>query len=125
MRRGRRTRKMIMYVMMAALMFTTVAYAALQATLNINGTVTKKGGSWDIHFANLSEPALTGDAEVGSSTLELTSFTFSASVAKPLDSIVYTFDVVNAGTIDAILDSITLTGKNEAETYNIDYSKRR
>ena len=52
--RDRGKRKLIMYGLMVALMVTTVAYAVLQTTLNINGTVTKKGGSWDIHFANLS-----------------------------------------------------------------------
>ena len=118
--KDRKKRKFIMYGLIVALMATTVAYAVLQTTLNINGTVTKKGGSWNIYFTNLSTPSrasgtLTGEASAANPNLSATSFTFEATLVKPLDSITYTFDVVNDGTIHAMLDSVALTGVEEAK----------
>ena len=49
-----KTRSLIIAVMALAIVATTVAYAALQTTLNISGSIAKKGGSWDIHFENVS-----------------------------------------------------------------------
>lgn len=118
-------RQMILYVLIALITATTVAYAALSATLNVSGTVTKQGGIWDVHFIQLTNPpnnpTITGGAVFSNVNIAATSFTFNASLEKPLDSIVYTFGVTNAGSINAKLDTITLTGEATAAAYNITY----
>ena len=115
-------KKAIIFVLVALLTVTSVAYAILSTTLNITGTVTKKGGDWNVYFTNLSTPTLTGGATVSNAKLEASSFTFNALLVKPLDSIVYTFDVTNKGTINAKLSSITLTGEDTANNNNITYT---
>ena len=41
-------RRVIVYALAIALAVTTVAYAVMQTTLNVSGTVVKKGASLDI-----------------------------------------------------------------------------
>lgn len=119
-------RKLIMYGLAIALMLTTVAYAILQTTLNISGTVVKKGGTWNIYFTNPSSAIVTGTAKGSNITLQSTSLSFSVELYKPNDSVTYTVGIKNGGTIDAVLDSVSLTGVDTAKsndvTYNVTYS---
>ena len=91
----------------------TIAYAALQTNLNISGTVDAPAISWDVHFANFAKGTVVGSA-TGPTAAELntggyitnTSISHLAiSLPKPGDSITYTWDIVNAGTINAKLNS--------------------
>ena len=115
-----------MYGLAIALMLTTVAYAILQNTLNISGTVVKKGGTWNIYFTNPSSARVTGTAKGSNITLQATSLSFSVELYKPIDSVTYTVGIKNGGTIDAVLDSVSLTGVDTAKsndvTYNVTYS---
>lgn len=83
----------------------TVVFAAIQSTLNITGTAVMQTASWEVKFANLSEPILTGSASVTTPpTLSNTSIgTFNAIITKPGDSVAYTFDVTNTGSINAVI----------------------
>lgn len=117
----RNKRKLIIYGLLGVLMLTTVAYAVLQTTLNISGTVTKKGGSWNIYFTNPSTASTTGDAKGSSITLEATNLTFNVDLLKPNDSVTYTVDIKNGGSIDAILDSLSLIGFDVAESNDVIY----
>lgn len=58
--RLRSKRRMIIYSLIGVLMFTTVAYAIIQSTLDIAGTVVKQGNVWNIYFSNLSKPNTVG-----------------------------------------------------------------
>ena len=119
----RHTRNLVMYGLMIALLVTTVAYAALQAVLNINGTVTKKGGSWNIYFTNVSNPTITGKAVMAKPSLQgSTNLTFEATLEQPSDKAVFTVDVVNGGSIDASLSSVVLTGLDAAKNNDISYT---
>lgn len=94
-----------------AIVGLSVGFAALSTTLTINGTGTVKTSKWDIHFANLgATPGLTGSAEeVTAPTLtDTTVQTFDVSFTAPADSVTYTFDVVNDGSYDAKISSVTI-----------------
>ena len=87
-----------------------LAYAGFTGTLNINGTGNVVSSKWDIYFANLSNAATTGTANV------VTPATISpktkigdyyVELATPGDSVTYTFDVVNDGSFDAVLTTLT------------------
>lgn len=70
--------------------------------------VVQNGGSWNIHFAKtLDMPTqTTGDASFTEPTLSDTSILgFKATVTKPGDSVTYYFDIVNSGTVDALVDN--------------------
>ena len=122
--KGRSQRKMIVYGLAIALLVTTVAYAVLQTTLNINGTVNRKGGSWNIHFENVANVVKCGDATITTPTISNAgaTLTFSASLAVPKDSVSFTVDVVNDGTIDAMLSQVVLTGQSEAAANDVTYT---
>lgn len=103
----------------------SIAYAALNSTLEINGEATVLASSWKIKYANLAAAVVTGDAvEVTAPTINTNDTKvgdFSATLKSPGDSIKYTFDVVNDGTFDAEISSFTMptpvcTGKSTDAT---------
>ena len=110
-----RTKNILLAVLIIGLISMTVAYAALTQTLNINTTakVLSKGESWNVHFNAPSTAVLTGYASVATGKeLKLNGTTtlnnLEATLVAPGDSVSYTFDVENSGTINAIIDSVTL-----------------
>lgn len=109
----------IVYALAIALAVTTVAYAVMQTTLNVSGTIIKKGAALDIYFANLKTPSFSGNGKSTSATLSSTNIEFTIELSEPLDSVTYYFDVVNSGTINAKLDSITYSGVTTASNKNI------
>ena len=88
----------------------SVGFASMSSTLTINGTTTVVPASWKIKFTNLQQESLTGAAEVTTAP-QITSDThignYAVKLTKPGDSVVYTFDVENEGTLDAQLSSYT------------------
>ena len=101
----------ILFMLIAGL---TVAFAALSATLNINGTAYLDAAKWGIIFENLSSPTkigsatTTGTAKIEESkAAEITGI--NVSLSTPGDKIVYTVDLVNKGTINAKIDNIEKT----------------
>ena len=101
-------RTLAIFALAIAIVATTIAYAALSTTLNISGTVTKKGGSWNIYFTNPSSASIEGSAKASTITLASTQVSFNVELYKPNDSVTYTVDIKNGGTIDAILDSVLM-----------------
>ena len=110
-------RKTIILILLGiAIVSISIAYATLQTNLNIGGSVSSPSSSWDIHFINFSSastPSTTnsGDTNAGrviSVSTSNTSITnLKTEFKKPGDSIVYTFDIKNFGSIPAKLDSHT------------------
>lgn len=82
-----------------------IVYAAYSQTLNINGDATVKANSWNVHFANLSEVEITGEAkEITKPSIKNNSTTigdYSVLLSKPGDTVTYDFDIVNDGTFFA------------------------
>ena len=105
-----RVRNVVLGVLAVSLIGLTVAYAQLTQRLNINGTAKSKSNTWDIHFENLKS-TVTGNAVLSQDnplTIVSNSTTISGSVGNlslPGDSIVYTFDIANKGTISAQLSA--------------------
>ena len=112
MEKERKVRTLSLIALIVAVLGLTVAFAALSQTLTINGTASVDAATWDIHFANLSDATLTGDASVTTAPIikgdnNTTIGDYDVTITKPGDSVVYTFDVVNAGTVDANLGELT------------------
>ena len=85
-----------------------IGYAALSTTLTIDGTSDIDRAVWDVHFENVqvttgsvnaTTPAISNDTEVG----------FSVSLEDPGDFYEFTVDVVNSGTMDAMIDGFTIS----------------
>ena len=85
---------------------STIAYAALSAVLTIQGSAQVTSSNWDIHLDNVK---VTSDSVSGitPSITTPTTASFSTTLNMPGDFYEFTIDVVNAGSIDAMINSVT------------------
>ena len=101
--------------LVAVCVFTlTIAYAALNAVLTISGNAQVSSADWDVHLAN---PKVT-NGSVTTTVPTLTtgkSLTFSTTLNMPGDFYEFTVDVVNSGSIDAMIEKVTKTPELTAE----------
>ena len=83
----------------------TIAYAALNAVLTINGNAEVVGSNWDIYLSN---PRVTsGSATTNVPQIKTNStMDFSTTLNMPGDFYEFTVDVVNSGSIDAMIESV-------------------
>ena len=92
----------------------TIAYAALSAVLTINGNARVSAADWDIYLNNprVTSGSATTDVPVikTSSTLE-----FETTLNMPGDFYEFVVDVVNAGSIDAMIENVVKTPELTAE----------
>ena len=114
MEKERRTKALVIVVLLVVIAGLTVAFAALSTTLNINGAAYLDAAKWGIRFENLSSPTkicsatTTGTAKIEETkAAEITGMNVGLSI--PGDKIVYTVNLVNKGTINAKIDNIEKT----------------
>ena len=108
MEKERRIKIISLCALLVAVLGLTVAFASLSQTLTINGSAAVNAASWDIHFEKTSgkETEVKGAATFTEPTLSGTTIeNFSATLTKPGDSVTYYFDIVNNGTVDAVVSS--------------------
>ena len=108
MEKTRKIKIISLCALLVAVLGLTVAFAALSQTLTINGSAAVDAASWDIHFEKTSgkETEVKGAATFTEPTLSGTTIeNFSATLTKPGDSVTYYFDIVNNGTVDAVVSS--------------------
>ncbi len=102
-------RTMAVSALILAIGSLTISYAALSQVLNVdaNSYIKPLAKEWDIHFENASSGMITGAAEEGHFALNTTNITLNGVILKmPGDSVTYTFDVVNDGSLDARIGNI-------------------
>ena len=92
----------------------TVAYAALNAVLTIQGSAQVTSADWDIHLENpkVTNGSVTTTAPILTSGKSLT---FSTTLNMPGDFYEFTVDVVNSGSIDAMIEKVTKTPELTAD----------
>ena len=106
--RNRKALYVILGMTIISVLTLSVVYAALSTTLQINGNAEVLASSWDIHLDNIvlnNQSATKTKPTITSSTTA----TFSTELSKPGDYYEFTVDVVNDGTIDAVINSVTKT----------------
>lgn len=126
-------KKTVYYVVAFALVLSVVGisigFAAMSSQVTIGGQASVTPANWKIKFVNLSSAQIEGDAEVVTEP-QIQSDThigdYEVNLTKPGDSVTYTFDITNEGTIDAELSSYTFanptmtgTGTNATADANI------
>ena len=121
-------------VLIMGILSMTIAYANFTRRLQIVNTAKVNATNWDIHFENLvlqdnssmaiiNTPASISEGKTIISGLDV-------SLVKPGDSVTYTFDIVNAGDLDAKLyhyfHSVPVCQNNESVCeyvhYNLKYT---
>lgn len=112
-------KNVILAILAVGLIGMTIAYAALTQKLTIDSTAAVNASTWDVHFANLSDASTVGNPAptVTDPTLSAQSISgLDVAFTKPGESVTYTFDIVNAGTIPARLNSIKINAKDSGIT---------
>ena len=108
-----------------ALLFMSVGFATYASTLTINGTATVRANKWSVHYVSASYAEITGSVAVTSKTITDTDFTYAVTLDKPGDFYEATVNVVNDGTFDAVLNSLTMNTLTDAQkkylTYTVTY----
>ena len=103
--RGNRKLQLIILLVLVSLVGTmSIAYAVLSTTLNINGTAQVQDASWNIHFDNVQVNPYS--VEINPVITDNNKITFSADLTTPGDFYKFTVDIVNEGSIDAMIESI-------------------
>ena len=109
-----KNKNVLIGALLAVVFVMAVGYAAFAQQLTINGTaeITSK---WDVHMKDGSVTPLAGNTAATAPTGTLTvadgglKADFTANLVSPGDTVTFTVPIVNEGTIDAVLDTITLS----------------
>lgn len=110
----RKSLYVILCLVIVSVFTLSIAYAALSVTLNIVGSAQVNASNWDIHLDNV----VVTNGSVNSTDPNITagnSLNFSATLTKPGDFYEFTVDVVNGGTIDAMINNVIKTPTLTAE----------
>ena len=116
MEKNKKGSYIIMGVLSVMILGLSIAFAALSATLNINfGNVNQTVQTWNVHFdtTNSSVSATEGGTSAtgrtcGIATVNATEVTVGdTELSKPDDKCTWALTILNTGTIDAKLTSIT------------------
>lgn len=108
MEKDRKFRALAIAAICVAIVGVSVAYAALSAILNISGTATvSTDGAWNIV---INTPACTktglASCDPAIPSISGTTLTWGAKFVAPGDTVTVTANIVNEGTIDAVLETI-------------------
>ena len=121
----RRTKKGLYIIFIVLfLLSVSVGYAFVSETLSINGTTEIYKNTWDIHFENITlkngSVSSTNPPIIDNTKLKIN---FSCDLNEPGDFYQFTIDVVNTGTLDAMIDSVVKTPElTEAQKKYLDYT---
>ena len=104
----------ILCIVLVSVFTLTIAYAALNAVLTISGSAQVSSAEWDIHFDNVKVKSGSVSGEDPKITTPTTA-TFSTTLNMPGDYYEFTIDVVNDGSIDAMIGLSMNSGGLNAE----------
>ena len=105
---NRKTLSIVLCLVVVSVFTLTIAYAALNAVLTIQGNAEVIASTWNIYLDNailspgsedVYDPTITGTNKVE----------FETTLDQPGEFYEFTVDVVNAGTIDAMIASVIKT----------------
>lgn len=107
-------KKTIRIAVLILILLLGIGYAALRTTLKIDGTVNVDKATWDVHFenVNITPGSVTANPAPTSDNTTTTEMTYTINFTKPGDFFEFTTDIVNDGTIDAMVDVV------DNKTYN-------
>ena len=100
----------ILLVLIIAVLGMTVGFAYYAQNLTINGTVTVKGSPWKVHYVADDITETSGSETATSATIgnSDTNFAFTVTLEKPGDFYEATINVINEGSMDALLKKVTM-----------------
>ena len=123
MRRRNRKGRYTLAILLLLVVGISIGYSALTSSLDITGTTTINKSSWDIHFDNLTTTSggVVAEKEAQVDTTK-TVIDYTITLSEPGDFYEFTVDIVNNGSIDAMIDEVLNTGLTEEQANYIDYT---
>lgn len=104
------------FLLFIIILLISVGFAYLSASLSINGNLSFKQNTWDVHFetvkvidSTISNPSVTIDNK--------TSVNMSGQFNSPGDFLDYSFNIVNDGSLPASISSITNNLTEQQKNY--------
>ena len=107
-RRFTRKRNLTYLLFLFILLSMGLGYAVLNTTLGIDGTSQLANAKWDIHFDNIQVKEGSVTPTSPATITDDTTVSFSVTLENPGDYYDFNIDVVNAGTINAMIDTISI-----------------
>ena len=112
----------VVAVVLLLLIGITIGYASINSTLNINGTTDISSNSWDIHFDNVEVTSGSVAATTAAAIqTDKTQVKFGVDLDLPGDFYEFTVDVVNAGSLDAMINDAVKSGLSTAQEVYTSY----
>lgn len=101
-------KKVLVWVLCGLICVMAVGYAAFSAQLKINGTASIES-NWSVVFTKIEEISKTSGVTITNTpTASGTTATFNVDFKSPGDTIEYKVTVENKGTLNAVIDGITI-----------------
>ncbi len=101
-------RSYIFMILFLSLVSLTVGYAFLTQSMAIEGVSQIVGATWDIHFENIQIKSGSVTPTEEATITNPTTITFGVQLDNPGDFYEFNVDVVNAGTFNAMIESVTV-----------------
>ena len=83
-----------------------IGYSYLNTELNINGTANINSANWSVYWNNVQVESGSVTASTPTIDSDKTTVSYTVTLEKPGDYYEFTVDAVNAGTIDAMIETI-------------------
>ena len=83
-----------------------IGYSYLNTELNINGTANINSANWSVYWNNVQVESGSVSAPTPTIDSDKTTVSYTVTLEKPGDYYEFTVDAVNAGTIDAVIETI-------------------
>ena len=99
-----------------------VGFAYISSAVNIGGMFTLSPSTYDVHFENVQVIEGSVDADTLEFDSDDTEVSVSVKFTSPGDFYEFTIDAVNAGDIDAMINTVSDTQLTEEQEKYIDYS---
>lgn len=121
MRKEKSVQSLAIIALSVALVIMSIGYATYTQNLEINGQATFTASKWDVHFDTATFQETT---ETVATTKEVgnTSISYEVTLQKPGDKYQFNVNAKNFGTIDAVMNKVTMTGLTEAQKKYIVYT---
>ena len=124
MDKRRHKKSNLLVLLLLLLVGIGIGYAFLTSNLNIKGSSDIKKAGWDVHFENLvlGSKNVTATKEAAIDENDKTTIAYTIKLNKPGDKYEFTVDVVNSGTIDAVVSAVNKTGLTEEQVKYVEYT---
>lgn len=118
-------RKRLKLFSIILILFISIGFAYLSTNLFMNGLIGYRGNSWSIYFDNIQ--VIYDNVGVTDPVISNDKLTVNLNIpfSEPGECYKFSVDVVNNGTIDAMLNEVVKTGINSSNkdylSYNVNY----